>query len=413
MKKVRSAGSVAAKVIMCAAVLIFVSSLWTDDNPTGDLSQNIEVSAANGILKFHGRNETQYRDLRSGTAPLVSGSFLKTGNGSAEILLPDNSVLCLDANTEVQVGMYHNGTEIVQRSGRAGHIVEPQAGKGYVVLTPYFKARAVGTEYRTMVNYPVEGAVDIDWGEVDIIYSERDPSTGETRDVYGFVPQGHKIVWPPDPAVPERLHTGEHETFHASQTPPGRVVGQKTPPPAADAWTRRTRNLGQLMRNLRQRHARGLLNDSQYLQKLRDLIGLGPGVMPQRPLAPMGGLWIGGGDNFIVKFCVSGNTISAIHVVDEWLAQDKQTGEFSHLMVNYSLPQGVQFSCGEGGRVNDGFTIHEESIWKGVTVIFDGHIGSTTGTIFVDNYSETDVARYWGHCMMMNVRLVDPNGCNY
>jgi hypothetical protein len=414
MKKIRFLGLLVLFWVLGAALFVFASALWTDDNPTGDLTQNVEVSAAAGTLKFHARNETQYRNMNSGTQSLTSGSFLKTGNGSADILLPDNSVLSLDANTEVQVGMYHDGTVIVQQSGRAYHCVEPQAGAGYAVRTPYFTATAVGTEYRTIVNFPVEGAVTVEWGEVDVVSTQRDLRSGQnTRDVYGFVPQGHKVIWPLDPGVTDRLLTGEYENFRASADRPG-VVGQKSTPPAADAWTRRTRNLGQLMRNLRQRHARGLLNDSQYLQKLRDLIGVGPGVMPERPSPPMGGLWVGmGGEIMLIKFCVSGNTISGIHIVDVWDAQDKQTGENSQLRVNFSLPRGVQFSIGEGGRVYDYFTIEEEGLWKGATVIFNGHIGSTTGRILVDNYSETDVARYWGHCMTIDIHLIDPNGCNY
>lgn len=414
MKKVRSAGPAAVRVIICAAVFIFVSSLWTDDNTTGDLTQNVEVSAAAGILKFHGRNETQYRDLRSGTAPLVSGSYLKTGNGPADILMPDNSVLSLDANTEVQVGMYHNGTEIIQRSGRAGHIVEPQAGMGYVVQTPYFTARAVGTEYRTMVNYPVEGAVDIDWGEVDVIYSERDLSTGETRDVYGFVPQGHKIVWPPDPVVPERLRTGEHETFHASPTPPGRVVGQRTPPPAADAWTRRTRDLGRLVRDLRRRYYAGKLTAPQYSQRLREALGLGPGSTPGRPAPQLGGLWIGnGGDIFYIRFCKSGNNISDIQIVDEWQGQDKQTHEIYSHKVNFSIP-GTHFIVEGNGRVDGSYTISDpDSPWFGAYIQARGFISGGTGQLFINVTSETDAATYLGTCMIINVRLVDPNGCNY
>lgn len=415
MKKTRFSGPITLGGILCAAALVFVPSLWTGDNASADLTQNVQVFAANGVLKFHARHETQYRDLTPGSHPLVSGSFLKTGNGPADILLADNSVLSLDANTEVQIGLFENGTLIVQRSGSAHHAVTPQAGKRYVVKTRYFTARAVGTEYRTIENYPVDGAVTVEWGEVEFLYTEWDPATGQPRDIYDFVPEGSTIIWPPDTGTPATLNPGDHEYFHATTSSPVHVIGEKRPAPPDKDWTIRGRNLGRTFRELGRRLQAGRLTPAQYRQKLIDLLGVTQDLyLAGRSSLPLGGYWIGSAGTFIIRMCIRGNTISQIHVVDTWSGQDKQTRENYQQHVNYSFPRGYQFTIREGGQVDDGLTIAEnDDLWKGATIIMRGRIGERTGRILVDNYSETDVAAYWGTCTVIEIRLVDPNGCNY
>ena len=408
MKRVRSAGSVAVKVILCATVLIFVSSLWTDESTTGDLTQNVEVFAAAGVLKYHARNETQYRDLTSGPRSMTSGSFLKTGNGPANFILPGDSVLSLDANTEVQLGMYDNGILIWQRSGRAWHFVERQEGKTYAVRTPFYMAKAVGTEYRTLNNYPIEGAVTVIWGTVKIVSTGVDPQTGEILPggLSGFVPQGHKCIWPPDPNDAFQLNQGDHETFHAGQAP------RSGASPADDSWSSRNRTRSQIIRELNRRRRAGHMTPEDYRQKLGALLGISPDLIPGQPFVPLGGLWIGSSGPLILKMCIIGNTISELHVVDLWQAMDKETNRATQQFVNFTFPRGVQFSILEGGRVYDGASV-EDGIWKGATIFMFGHIGASTGRLTVNIYSETDTTVYWGTCTTLDIHLVDPNGCNY
>lgn len=399
--------------IAVAGFLILASAPGTGAVTAGDLTQNVEVFATTGVLKFHARHETQYRDLTPGSHPLVSGSFLKTGNGPADILLADNSVLSLDANTEIQIGLYENGTLIVQRSGRALHAVTPQPGKPYVVKTRYFTARAVGTEFRTIENYPVDGAVTVEWGEVQFLYTEWDPATGQPRDIYDFVPEGSTIIWPPDSGTPTSLSPGDHENFHAATNPPAHVIGEKRPAPPDDNWAIRGRNLARTLRELQSRLRAGRLTPAQYRQKLIDLLGVSADLVQAGESGrPHGGFWIGSAGPFIIRMCIRGNIITEIHVVDDWSGQDKETHENYMQHVSYSLPPSYQFTIHEGGRVDDGLTIVEEGIWKGATVIMRGHIGERTGRVLIDNYSQTDVAAYYGSCMVIEIRLVDPNGCN-
>ena len=404
----------AVKVILCAAFCVFAASTWSADTPTGDLTQNIDVYAANGILKYHGRNETQYRDLTPGRHPLTSGSFLKTGNGPAEILLPDNTVLSLDANTEVKLGMYTNGTLVVQHSGRVGHFVEHRAGKFYLVKTPYFTAKAVGTEFRTRINYPVDGAVTVERGEVEFVYTEWDPVTGQPQDVYDFVPQGSETMMHDEIHGEGRLRPGEHEVFHASTERPARVIGEKRPAPADDNWTLRGRNLGRAIMDLRNRLWRGGLTPEEHRQKLGALLGISPDLIRGRLGPRLGGLWIGQGDICTIRMCIQGDAISQVHIVDNWIGWDKEARQGFQHWVNFSFPRGYQMTIGQGGNIDSFLTDDErDSIWKGATLIVRGHIGERTGRILIQIYSETDVAAYYGSNQIIDIRLVDPNGCDY
>jgi len=85
-----------------AALLIVAAVPQVADNPAEDPVRTVEIVANGGAVKFHARRETQYRNLNPGTQSLASGSYLKTANGTAEIVLPGDSVLSLGPNTEVQ-----------------------------------------------------------------------------------------------------------------------------------------------------------------------------------------------------------------------------------------------------------------------------------------------------------------------
>lgn len=410
MKKIHLPLALVLLAMLGAAGALLVPSLGITDDSNGDLTRSVQVSAAAGILKYHARNETPYRDLRSGTQNLTSGSFLKTGNGPADIILPGDSVLSLAANTEVQLGMYDNGIRIAQFSGSAWHFVEPQEGATYAVRTPFYTATAVGTEYRTLNNYPIEGAVTIMWGTVKIIAVPIDPQTGEILPggLSGFVPQGHKCIWPPDPNDAFQLRQGEHEIFHAGQAPRSGTAGPD------DAWSSRNRTRGQIIRELNRRRAAGRMTPQDYRQKLGALLGISPDLIPGQPSVPLGGLWIGSMGNLTIKLCISGNLINDVHIVDMWSGEDKETHEMSGIWVNFSLTQGAHYVIEPGGRVDGSYTIGDpDSIWKGATVVLTGSIGGGTGRLSVMVYSETDIARYAGSFVYVDIHLVDPNGCNY
>jgi len=359
-------------------------------NLAEDLVQTVEVFAPRGALKVHGRNETQYRDMAPGSQSLTSGSFLKTAGGQADILLPDNSILSLDANTEVQLGMYENGTLVGQQSGQAWHYVEPREGAGYAVRTRFYTATAIGTEYRTRVNWPVEGAVTVFWGEVGVIGEVTDSQTGERSGyVYSLIPEGHKTIWPADPAASGRLRTGDHETFHAEQ---GKSVGQRGSPPAPDSWSSRNRTRSQIIRELGRRRRAGLMTPADYRQKLGALLGIGPEVIPNEPLRVQGGLWVGmDAYSDVIKFCVTGNQIDMVSYTGWIYCTDKKTHETYNYRVDFDLDEGVPFLLERNGTYTGGYEF-PDGVYKGLTFYMNGFLGGSSGEALIIMFSDNEVA---------------------
>lgn len=397
--------------ILLAGVLALVGCLAGRADPVGPIVRTVEVAAAEGVLQVRDRDGPQYRALGQGRASLTSGSFLKTGEGPADILFPEGTILCLDTHTEVQVGLYENGIWIYQLSGQAYHIVEPGPDSVYVVQTSLYTAMATGTEYRTMINYPVEGAVLVAWGHVGVIVGQwRDPVTGATTPgMTGFVPEGYKIVGP----IQEEVITPDpgYRVYRPDQS--DKVVrGEKVVPPPDDDWARERRALGRTVRNLRDRHARGLLSDDQFRQKMLMALGFTPRLLRAEPMEREGGLWVGEADYLILSLCIVGTVINEVHVLDVWVGQDKKTRETSTQFVNFTLTGVGVFFLDRTGRVDGTYTI-DEGIWRGATVEMRGWIGARSGRIWVSIYSETDAAVYSGSIEVLDIRLVDPHGCDF
>ena len=386
------------RVLRPAVFLVSLSVLFSVSDSTPplagnlaeDLVQTVEVFAARGVLKVHGRNETQYRVMAPGSQSLTSGSFLMTAGGPADILLPDDSILSLDANTEVQLGMYQNGTLVGQVSGRAWHNVEPGEGAGYAVRTRFYTATAIGTEYQTSVNWPVEGAVTVFWGEVRVVAEVRYPGAAELDySVYNFVPQGQKIIWPPDPAASERLRTGDHESFHAEQ---GKSVGRRGAPPAADSWSSRNRTRSQVIRELGRRRRAGRMSPADYRQKLGALLGIGPPVIPNEPLKIQGGRWVGMvAYSQVIKFCVTGNQIDMVSYTGWIYCTDKKTHETYNYRVDFDLNEGVPFLLERNGSYIGGYEF-PDGVYKGLTFLLNGFLSGSSGEAIISMVSENEVA---------------------
>lgn len=401
MKKIRLLRPAVFLVGLSVLFSVSDSTPPLSGNLADDLVQTVEVFAPRGALKVHGRNETQYRDMAPGSQSLTSGSFLKTAGGQADILLPDNSILSLDANTEVQLGMYENGTLVGQQSGQAWHYVEPREGAGYAVRTRFYTATAIGTEYRTRVNWPVEGAVTVFWGEVGVIGEVTDSQTGERSGyVYSLIPEGHKTIWPADPAASGRLRTGDHETFHAEQ---GKSVGQRGSPPAPDSWSSRNRTRSQIIRELGRRRRAGLMTPADYRQKLGALLGIGPEVIPNEPLRVQGGLWVGMNESGVINFCIDRNQMDTIRFYGNMFCRDKQTGRDYQYGVDYSLDAAGAFYIDAQGGINGGYTFNEGA-YQGMTVFIMGRIQGSSGRIILAMQSENDVAACYPPLSIIDVQ---------
>ncbi len=402
MKRIFRSKGIALVVVIGAAYGFLVPMLRAEDS-----TYTIEVATAAGILKFHGRNETQYREMRSGIASLTSGSFLRTGNGTADIVLPYGSVLSLDANTEIQVGMYRNGIMLVQRSGRAWHHVVEREGMTYAVQLPYAVITAIGTIFHTYVNWPVNGTVTVVAGEVGVVL--RTVIRDQEVDVYGFVPTGQKYVWAAHRDADGRVAEGEMEILYVKDTG---VAGKKSTPPPDDSWVTRNRGLSRQIRQLERQRRAGQLTEEAYRQKLSALLGIGPRLIPNQPLNLEGSLWSGmidAGD--VIKFCVTGTQLDMVSYVGEMYCYDKTTEPNEHYQhwVNLTLGAGVPFFVDASGHVDGGFTF-PDGVYKDVTIELYGYLGGSDGQIAVSMYSENDVASCIGRYAIFHVRRA-PSPC--
>jgi len=405
-----------------AALLIVAAVPQVADNPAEDPVRTVEIVANGGAVKFHARRETQYRNLNPGTQSLASGSYLKTANGTAEIVLPGDSVLSLGPNTEVQVGMYDNGTIIALFSGRAAHLVEPQEGKFYAVWTPLCLFIDQGADFATRVLYADETEVFVEWGHVvaePYTFDENyHPYPYPTHDV--LISEGEKIVnFPPlhlasDP--PEGLNKGDYAVYRRGPVP-GAAVGRKTPPPA-DPWMVDTRNLSANYQALRRLRRAKQLTRQEYLTKLIALLQVGYGMELPQILIPPGSLWIGMSKDklFIIKICVGHDQhVYDLNIADYWVGWDKQTHEQFEHNVGFSIGPFPIFDIDDRGRIQGEYTVpaSRDPLWAGATVRLRGYFGATTGKLFVQITSETDVALYYGAATKVDIHLVDPHGCIY
>lgn len=94
----------------------------------------------------------EYTKLDDDEIELPSGSFVKTGDGVAHILLQDNSLISLDNNTEIQLKIENEKTDLLQLAGNTWNRIEKlSSGNGYQVQTPTTIAAVRGTEFGVLV----------------------------------------------------------------------------------------------------------------------------------------------------------------------------------------------------------------------------------------------------------------------
>ncbi len=393
------------RLLRPAVLIVILGLIFSVSDPRPPLSGNsgddplptVEVFAARGVLKVHGRNEIQYRDLAPGSQSLASGSYLKTVGGTADILLPDNSVLSLDANSEVRLGMYTDGSLVAQRSGRVWHNVEWRSGSRYCVDMPYGRATVTGTQFYTIVDWPVQGAVNVIQGRVEFDLMNRyDPQTGDILGQWwqkNLVPEGTEFrVYPSQLSPGERLKAGDSYflSFDILMSPP--VQGRKSPPPNDDSWVTRNRNLGRMIDALRRARPVKHLTPTEYRQKLGDLLGISPALIPNEPLRFEGGLWVGYDQYLnVINFCVTGNYIHSMKYVGWVYCTDKQTHERYNYKVDLSLGDDVYFPIAADGTYT-GIYEFQEGVYKGLFFALNGTLKGSAPEAVVSLFSDNDVA---------------------
>lgn len=104
-----------------------------------------------------------YVTLDAPQITLLSGSFVKTESGKAQVVMSDNSVISIDENTELAIKSTASKVDILQIIGATWHRVQKVvAGGSYTVQTPTAIASVRGTQFGVKVSEEVSKEQDTD-----------------------------------------------------------------------------------------------------------------------------------------------------------------------------------------------------------------------------------------------------------
>ncbi len=120
-------------------------------------------------------------------------SFVKTGEeGLAHVILPDDSMISLSRNTEMQVNYDESKTSVIQSLGNVWYRVQKLAGRSFEVETPTTVAAVRGTIFGAEIDdedtvYVTDGTIEL--GQVDqengqkVIKNKKNLQTGRLTKV--------------------------------------------------------------------------------------------------------------------------------------------------------------------------------------------------------------------------------------
>jgi hypothetical protein len=383
-------------LFLMAALLTACNLQRPEDNTTNgseDQVYPVEFFAEKGILQGHDRYDTEYRDLASGSASLSSGSFLRTLDGEAFVVLPGDSVLKLGPNTEVQIGMYENGIMIWQHSGSTLHIVVPREGWTYQVATPFGIVEAHGTEYEVRVDYPAEGWVTVYWGEIGIV--ETVPAV-----VYGLVPEGVLFISPDGATEYMRLEPGDTLTWDIDPAT-GQPRGRRDIVPPDDV-AQHNRDLAQRIRALMQDYWDGIITRDEYHELLNnvlnDALGMGDSVVVPEdeeawdliPPISLGGLYGGSLGSQVVTLCYDGSFVSRITWGTEMMCTDKGTNEMYVRSYIFTFGLDAISAVGTDGYFSLVYP-YDPTLSLNTVISVEGNISSGGGSVGLTVRTESDV----------------------
>ena len=106
------------------------------------------VYVEQGTVSARAAGSDHYELITANQKEVVSGTFIKTDFGYGYVLLPDNSIVTIDAHTELQLVFQTSSTSIIQILGTTYHRVQALTkGSTYEVVTPTTVASVRGTKF--------------------------------------------------------------------------------------------------------------------------------------------------------------------------------------------------------------------------------------------------------------------------
>jgi len=101
---------------------------------------------------FYKEEDTSYTQTLTDETEIKNKTFVKTEEGEAQVTLPDNSLISLDKNTEIQINYDKDSTTINQVIGNTwNRIGKTLKKRDYSVSAPSALATVRGTKYWVQV----------------------------------------------------------------------------------------------------------------------------------------------------------------------------------------------------------------------------------------------------------------------
>lgn len=161
---------------LVSAGLYFNSKVFGDKKVVNNTNSSSVAGDKITLIKefgevFSKQSENPYTPLNDDEKELSSGSFVKVGNGSAHVLFPNNSLVSIDSNSEIQINYENGNTNINQLAGSTWNRVKKlTSNESYTVTSPTALATVRGTKFAVELSkkasdlsgfYTIEGKVNI------------------------------------------------------------------------------------------------------------------------------------------------------------------------------------------------------------------------------------------------------------
>ncbi len=173
-------------ILLLLSIVFLIWAFWPKNtNSIEKTSQLITVIKEKGEASFKVRDDQTYSNIDAEEVQVPSGSTIKTGlNSLAHVLMPDNSLISLDKETEIKVEITDSGSKFNQLIGSTWHRVEKVSSGKYIVETSTTLATVRGTIFGVELSekpeelsgiYLIESKVDVT-SKLDNSTTELSPS---------------------------------------------------------------------------------------------------------------------------------------------------------------------------------------------------------------------------------------------
>ncbi len=146
--------------IIIVVIVLLLTSVWyystntttKNEAPTEDVSVQMEQSILlyplSGEVSFKATPDAEFQKVTESPTIIPNQAIVRTDIGKASVLLPDNSSISLENNTEITVNYAEKNTSIYQSFGTTYHRVEKLiTGSSYQVQTAGTLAAVRGTKF--------------------------------------------------------------------------------------------------------------------------------------------------------------------------------------------------------------------------------------------------------------------------